>query len=780
MLYREDEMDFPWVQFLQPIAATRPEANRIEERPVQIPKNSIDRNKCLAFQVASQLRKHHEAFENEKMEEHKRLDNTQIKQLKPPEKPYPDHLAQRRIQEPKTVSTLAIQLTQVSVANNVDSLTENDDSQVNKNSEFRYLPTVGDDNVENASTVNVSDSSSVSEDHTWLQQMEVEDLIADKEPSSSDLNEECSVVNEEKAVPRTCEIEKPTTQEKPSLSGLDEKQCIDQANIILLDATQAVMDPNKEANADKNPSPCNLDERHNGALMKSTVLEAVIGEPVDKEKHSPSNLDERLCNAKIDSVMHELTEEKQLATGKKQSPNTLKRHNTVNNEGTILGTLQMGEPKAQDRPCSNNVDNTQLAAKTESKLLDRMQGEEQAVKEEKHHLDSFQMRENTVKKDRNQTTHSVTKFNTRPIGSFFQKSGDGKFSLLQGSYNGQTPNAHRMLTSTRSNPRAMQALYEKYGPNDFKSATYEGQVTVEQIMANTQVHKDKQKVQKSKSDMHRSSGSWTVEDLTKYIKASKVNLVFSVKEGHSSSKCENVLRDIKGRIQSNVIAVSRTLLPNKEGRELPKEKQEFTFEYLGLSNINIIYEAKPRDTNIFESDIRLLVDAIIIPICDIMRLRLKTGQGLSAYRHNSTSTNEKILPECWLDYQLFYKDVPIAVIETKRPPELKEKCFAQVVLQLLNHQRQAESPDIPFVGLLTDSYRWVFLILEGNSLTIEQERNTFTSYFEPCSSSGKVQNSSPKLKVHLVKKWNDLFEVIEIFVSAIEKSENIIDEFEKQ
>ena len=128
---------------------------------------------------------------------------------------------------------------------------------------------------------------------------------------------------------------------------------------------------------------------------------------------------------------------------------------------------------------------------------------------------------------------------------------------------------------------SVQKHNDKYSDKDFITS-YEGKVTKNQIVASADLHDKVTTVKRATSDMHRASSLWTVHDLTRYIKTSKVELVYEiVKMPNPSCNELNLPKDIEEKIQSNLIDVSKTL---------PPKMYEFTSERSHFHYLNITYK----------------------------------------------------------------------------------------------------------------------------------------------------------------------------------------------
>ena len=190
----------------------------------------------------------------------------------------------------------------------------------------------------------------------------------------------------------------------------------------------------------------------------------------------------------------------------------------------------------------------------------------------------------------------------------------------------------------------------------------------------TKLWKEYEKAKNIKSDRDHSGSTWTVDMLARYVK----------------------WEDVEFRPRGpNIDALFNQELFQK------------IFESI------IMAMAGWGDQFTTEIDIRMVIDAILRTLCNhkYRNLKFKTERTLKC----------DSLPTSKPDYILYYDNVPIGVIEAKRPGSLIQKSVAQLILQLLSIS--AEDPNWTYFGLLHDSWSSVFIAVSKNKVLFFQEQS---------------------------------------------------------
>lgn len=188
--------------------------------------------------------------------------------------------------------------------------------------------------------------------------------------------------------------------------------------------------------------------------------------------------------------------------------------------------------------------------------------------------------------------------------------------------------------------------------------------------------KSYKKAEGIKSDCEKSGSTWTLEMLERYIP-----------------------------LDQNIAVIE------PERRDLPEKEMQKICERLDLS-ISAIYgcdgiiDGFLKDSS--EYDIRMILDAILQPLCVYKKVRVGTEKTIKY--------NELPINRC--DYILYYRHCPIGVVETKRPGNLSDNSLVQLLVQLL--ALSAREPNLFYFGVLFDGRQFSFAGVSKNKVLFFQ------------------------------------------------------------
>ena len=180
---------------------------------------------------------------------------------------------------------------------------------------------------------------------------------------------------------------------------------------------------------------------------------------------------------------------------------------------------------------------------------------------------------------------------------------------------------------------------------------------------------------KMKSDVQSSGSTWTVEMLERYILRDDIEFVKSI-------SCVRKDEAVSNQIVKNV-------------------------SY-------ILFDPIRRDLRT-ECDTRMVLDAILLPLCAHKQFTLQTEQTIKC-RHNKLPTNrfDYIIGNCTGNV--------IGAVEAKRQGSLEGKSMAQLIVQLL--LLSAKDPRLFYLGILSDGCQFIFVGLCEKKVCFFQ-RNQF-------------------------------------------------------
>ena len=178
-----------------------------------------------------------------------------------------------------------------------------------------------------------------------------------------------------------------------------------------------------------------------------------------------------------------------------------------------------------------------------------------------------------------------------------------------------------------------------------------------------------QEALESMSDQDRSGSTWTIDILQKYIKPSDIIFIQPLSSHATAQEAQNIL--------DNVALALASLCGYQSDR----------------INENLRRFHRMRDSS--EADSRMILDAILQPLCAAKGLTLRCEQSL--FCNN--------LPNNRYDYIIYYGRNPIGVVAAKPQSGVYKKSVAQLIVQLL--LLSAEDA-LPFrFGVLSDAHRFI-------------------------------------------------------------------------
>ena len=144
----------------------------------------------------------------------------------------------------------------------------------------------------------------------------------------------------------------------------------------------------------------------------------------------------------------------------------------------------------------------------------------------------------------------------------------------------------------------------------------------------------------------------------------------------------------------------------------------------------------------FEATVRVFIDALLKPI--------KKQNELNTCLEEPLEDPEKKKEKP--DYLIFYKDMPLGVVETKNARYLIRSSIIQCMKQLLalhNKEQEVKKRNGPLFGVVTDALYFIFIKLtEDKQFQFEKENHGETS-----QSSETIID---EIKVHTANTWDNL------------------------
>ena len=201
-------------------------------------------------------------------------------------------------------------------------------------------------------------------------------------------------------------------------------------------------------------------------------------------------------------------------------------------------------------------------------------------------------------------------------------------------------------------------------------------------------------MRKGKSDKKRSGSTWTIKMLARYVSKEDV--------------------DFKPSPYSNVEEMVELSRHNsKLMDEIDKKIHLATFVC--------------DDKLLTECDIRMVLDVILQNVCAFKsHLRIRTEVTIKC----------DSLPTSKADYIVSYKNIPLVVVEAKRPGSLTKKSVSQLLLQLIS--LPALEPPQLYFGLLFDGHMAIFVGVSNDKVFFFQDSKDHLEYL---SCAGKPEES---------------------------------------
>ena len=175
-----------------------------------------------------------------------------------------------------------------------------------------------------------------------------------------------------------------------------------------------------------------------------------------------------------------------------------------------------------------------------------------------------------------------------------------------------------------------------------------------------------EKASKIKSDVECSGSTWTVEMLERYISRDNIKFITPIQCVHEAD--ETVINEI-------------------------------------FKNVPIQRDLRT------ECDTRMVLDAILLPLCAHKGLTLRTEQTIKCSKAK--------LPPNRFDYIIRSREgLPIGAVEAKQRGSLGGKSMAQLIVQLL--LLSAKNPNLFCFGILSDGCQFVFVGLRAEKVLFFQ------------------------------------------------------------
>ena len=166
-----------------------------------------------------------------------------------------------------------------------------------------------------------------------------------------------------------------------------------------------------------------------------------------------------------------------------------------------------------------------------------------------------------------------------------------------------------------------------------------------------------------------SGSTGTIETLQKYIKRSDIVFIQPLPSHATTRKTQNILDKV-------VLALAS--LCGNQGDRIDR-------------NLRRLH--RMRDST--ETDSRMILDAILQPLCAAKGLTLRCEQTLTCDE----------LPNSRYDYIIYYEKKPIGVVEAKSQSCVYDKSVAQLIVQLL--LLYTEDPYVFRFSVLSDAHRFI-------------------------------------------------------------------------
>ena len=191
------------------------------------------------------------------------------------------------------------------------------------------------------------------------------------------------------------------------------------------------------------------------------------------------------------------------------------------------------------------------------------------------------------------------------------------------------------------------------------------------------------------SDREKSGSIWTTKMLQNYIQ--RQDIAFVQPESRIDLITGEVLQKICERVDMSIKAISGTQLHQATVADLHQ-----------LHSL----------LNSTESDTKMILDAILQPLCVCKGLTVRSEQTIKCDK----------LPNNRYDFIIYSHDQPIGVVEAKRQRCLNDQPVAQLLVQLL--LLSAENPQFFYFGVLSDAYQFIFAGVTSQKIVFFQTQES--------------------------------------------------------
>ena len=204
-----------------------------------------------------------------------------------------------------------------------------------------------------------------------------------------------------------------------------------------------------------------------------------------------------------------------------------------------------------------------------------------------------------------------------------------------------------------------------------------------------------------RADMDKSGSTWSISNIAEYFSFDDCVTRLEMPASFTPYP-ENIYEMVQKEIRCRLEIV--------RGIDLEEE----TFNSYSIFSKQLI-----SITNI-EAGSRLVLDALLIPLCSALGLQLEVEK----------SINCNFLPNCRFDYCIRKREHIIGCVEAKSVKTLSASSVAQAVLQLMILQTtlmQTNAPNVdistfPVFAIVTDGYRFIYIQLKGSFLGFEHNK----------------------------------------------------------
>lgn len=192
-----------------------------------------------------------------------------------------------------------------------------------------------------------------------------------------------------------------------------------------------------------------------------------------------------------------------------------------------------------------------------------------------------------------------------------------------------------------------------------------------------------QRALNSNSDRDSSGSAWTIEILQKYIQRSDI-VCFQ--------PCPSLFAVQEAQYIRDKVALSLAALCGNQGNGIDE---------------NLLLFHGMRDST--EGDSRMILEAILQPLCAAKGLALRCEQSLTC--------ND--LPDNRFDYIMYYNNQPLGFVEAKSQHCIKDQSVVQLIVQLLLLSAE-DSHGFRF-GVLSDARRFILAGVSQNKVVFFQK-----------------------------------------------------------